>query len=798
MAVEKIENYNIHQNPATNENQFDIENYLNENWNKTKEVVNNNADELIDIQGKISDLETDNTSNKQDISEIKQEQQTQNANIEKLKQEDIDIKKELERTKKEFDDYAIHGQASGEFIHLTDSAKSSCKVDLKGNTKQETRTGKNLFNIETATMYAGTKELTSDKTGFILRKSTNRVNNYYLTKNLPAGTYTIYFKLKLENSTFNQQNVGFSFKNSAQDNVGATVTATSNGTYALKVTTDQEVSFLYCFINNGENANCVATITDFMILEGEHTIDENYERFGASPSLNHPSKIETVGNNINLLHMQEKSYIQLGVNVTQKESCLELNGTTNGAQNILSGGYVDIGNFKKGKYIFKAHISGSFEKQGSDDFALYIRKKNDTSKSYGNISGANIEEGTNSFIFELTEDTDLVIQIWVNASGIVFSNFEMKLKIEEGEIATSHSPYNLGSVKIIVINENLYNEDNYADKLTIDTDETFKETSSTKIIKIPVKPNSTYTLSRSPVEGTTANIVYGISDTEPLANAKCTYNILHSTETNKQIVTTANTKYICIRKQKNNSDYALFENMKVEENEVATSYIEHEENSVTVPIQQEMLEEDYIDKENKKEVHNWLTVTLDGVQNIARYKHKTIENEERSFFQFNITGKGNGFSGGADSIYCDKLKAFEGAANNAINQECIWNEEGQYFYISINKSRLETDDTEGMNKFLQENPMQVYCTRAETLELDLTQEQIEALEKLDEMQTYKNITNITTDSIAILDVDYKKDLETWQKQQDDRITALEELLSTTQTSAMLIENLENDLLKEVE
>ncbi len=718
-----------------------------------------------------------------------------------VKQNISEIEEELEKTKKEFDDYAIHGQASGEFIHLTDSAKSSCKIDIKGNTKQETRTGKNLFNIETATMYAGTKELTSDKTGFILRKSTNRVNNYYLTKNLPAGTYTIYFKLKLENSTFNQQNVGFSFKNSAQDNVGATVTATSNGTYALKVTTDQEVSFLYCFINNGENANCVATITDFMILEGEHTIDENYERFGASPSLNHPSKIETVGNNINLLHMQEKSYIQLGVNVTQKESCLELNGTTNGAQNILSGGYVDIGNFKKGKYIFKAHISGSFEKQGSDDFALYIRKKNDTSKSYGNISGANIEEGTNSFIFELTEDTDLVIQIWVNASGIVFSNFEMKLKIEEGEIATSHSPYNLGSVKIIAINENLYNEDNYADKLTIDTDETFKETSSTKIIKIPVKPNSTYTLSRSPVEGTTANIVYGISDTEPLANAKCTYNILHSTETNKQIVTTANTKYICIRKQKNNSDYALFENMKVEENEVATSYIEHEENSVTVPIQQEMLLEDEFDRINKKEVHNWSKYEITGNEDWR--KHATTSNNAFYFEAKNIfTNAETPANNKEEATIINthyKNYAVDTIAQNNIEGTGLAMNTAYYVGTGLDGiSTLEEFKAKMQELYNAGTPVTLYYKKTEATKLDLIQEQIEALEKLDEMQTYKNITNITTDSIAILDVDYKKDLETWQKQQDDRITALEELLSTTQTSAMLIENLENDLLKEVE
>lgn len=166
----------------------------------------------------------------------------------------------------------------------------------------------------------------------------------------------------------------------------------------------------------------------------------NQEQDG-EPSPENEVEVKCLGSNKNLLHMQEKSYTQLGVNVTQKESCLKLDGTTNGSQNILSGGYVDIGNFKKGKYSFKAHMSGDFERQSGGDFAFYIRKKSDTSESYGVITGSTIETGRNSFIFELTEDTDLVIQIWSNASGIIFNNFEMKLKVEEGETATGYSPY---------------------------------------------------------------------------------------------------------------------------------------------------------------------------------------------------------------------------------------------------------------------------------------------------------------------------------------------------------------------
>lgn len=654
MAVEKIGNYNIHQNPATNENQFDVENYLNENWNKTKEVVNNNANELISVQGRVSALETDNTTNKQDISEIKEEQIEQNTNIESLQTK-------LEKVEKEFNDYAIHGQASGEFMHLTDSAKSSCKVDLKGNTKQETRTGKNLFNIETATMYAGTKELTSDKTGFILRKSTNRVNNYALTKALQAGTYTIYFKLKIENSTFNQQNVGFSFKNLAQDNVGATVTATSNETYALKVTTDQEVSFLYCFINNGENANCVATITDFMILEGEHTNDESYEKYGASPSLDYPSEIETLKDSVKVTACSANELDLTKLTITEKPN-------------------IEIDNISANEVMFHAI--------------------NNTATSYYLRFKTTLKEGTYYLrkLYEMLEGTAVSGN---NGSGVMF---------------ISKSDWSKEFVRLYANSE-----------------------------------RGSFTLTE---------------DTEV---------------------------FITLMLAKSENGKIRFYNLILSKDDV--DFVKHEQNSVTVPIQQEMLTNDYLDKTNKKEVHNFRKIILDETQNYTLLT--TTENYLRFMLDLNKTSDlKNGFK-----VYCENLKVVKQTTSNSVNEEKIIERDislDKQLQIVILKSRLAEPTVEGLKQYLATNNIVAYCELEEPTKLDLTQEQIEVLEKLDEMQTYKNITNITTDSIAILNVDYKKDLETWQKQQDDRITALEELLNTTQTSAMLIENLENDLLKEVE
>lgn len=609
----------------------------------------------------IEEASYDDTETRKDISEIQQEQQTQNANIEKLEQEDIDIKEELERTKKEFNDYAIHGQASGEFIHLTDSAKASCKINIKGNVKQETRTGKNLFDIENANMYAGTKELTSDKTGFILRKSTNRINNYALTKALQAGTYTIYFKLKIENSTFNQQNVGFSFKNSAQDNVGATVTATVNGTYALKVTTDQEVSFLYCFINNGENANCVATITDFMILEGEHTIDESYEKYGASPSLDYPSEIETLKDSVKVTACSANELDLTKLTITEKPN-------------------IEIDNISANEVMFHAI--------------------NNTATSYYLRFKTTLKEGTYYLrkLYEMLEGTAVSGN---NGSGVMF---------------ISKSDWSKELVRLYANSE-----------------------------------RGSFTLTE---------------DTEV---------------------------FITLMLAKSENGKIKFYNLMISKDDV--DFVKHEQNSVTVPIQQEMLTNDYLDKTNKKEIHNFRKIILDGTQNYTLLT--TTENYLRFMLDLNKTSDlKNGFK-----VYCENLKVVKQTTSNSVNEEKIIERDislDKQLQIVILKSRLAEPTVEGLKQYLATNNIVAYCELEEPTKLDLTQEQIEVLEKLDEMQTYKNITNITTDSIAILDVDYKKDLETWQKQQDDRITALEELLNTTQTSAMLIENLENDLLKEVE
>ena len=737
MTVEKIENYNIHQNPATNENEFDVENYLNENWNKTKEAVNNNADELISVQEELSTLE-------QGMSDIEEEQIEQNTNIESLQTK-------LEKVEKEFNDYAIHGQETGESIHLTDSAKSTCKVDLKGNVKQETRTGKNLFNIETATLYSGTKELTSDKTGFILRKGTNRINNYALTKALQAGTYTIYFKLKIENSTFNQQNVGFSFKNSAQDNVGATVTATSNETYALKVTTDQEVSFLYCFINNGENANCVATITDFMILEGEHTIDENYERFGASPSLDYPASIQTVGSNINLIESLEFGDLSTSDGKTESRS-----------SNFAITDYIEVE--KLADYTASKNMSSQIVVYKYDQSKNYLGFENNSSISY------TFETDTNIKYVRLRFAT---------------TTLDIEAKLEKGKVATSYSSFGQGSVKATSCNKNFLDLEKEViqtkNGITASTNNenelTLNGTSTTGLFislcenELSINTNGnnfkskklkkgSYTLSIEKSGETTDNninlLIRKAEDLSSTGNISVISNIGSKASALSKFTLEQDQEvkiWLWLNTGNTLSNFKV--KIQLEEGDTATEIIGNEQNSITVSIQQEMFSR--FDRQNNKELHDYKKIILNGTQNFTLLT--TTENYLRFQLDSNLTSDlKNGFK-----IHCENLKVVKQTTSSSVNEEKIVERDisnDKLLQIVILKSRLAEATAEGLKQYLATNNIIAYCELEEPIKLDLTQEQIEALEKLDEMQTYKNITNITTDSIAILDVDYKKDLET--------------------------------------
>ena len=94
-------------------------------------------------------------------------------------------------------------------------------------------------------------------------------------------------------------------------------------------------------------------------------------------------------------------------------------------------------------------------------------------------------------------------------------------------------------------------------------------------------------------------------------------------------------------------------------------------------------------------------------------------------------------------------------------------------------------------------PIIIYYELATPVNLELTEEQKSIRDT--KLYTYKNITNIDVDNeLASIDVEYKKDPTTEHDDLQNQIDEIKQLLSTTQTSALLLDNLQKDVESEVE
>lgn len=291
MAVQKIDNLNIHENPATNENEFDVENYLNANWNEIKEVVNNNADELSTAQENISDiqeeqetqntkietLETDNTTNKKDISDLKEENETQETSIEELQENLSDAQQEIEALKTIQNALpTIDGE--GESLTLKGTAENTTfkKFKICGNSEQETRKGYNLLDINDI------ENWTQWKTeSFKYKKYQLKANTSYTVsqlKNRPStGTVSETSYLYITSGEEVTETLSYSI-NGALVGQPRTVVSDENG-YIIVYAWTTDTTFT----------------DDLGLMLAEGTEEKEYEAYGAMPSPGFSSKVEAVG-----------------------------------------------------------------------------------------------------------------------------------------------------------------------------------------------------------------------------------------------------------------------------------------------------------------------------------------------------------------------------------------------------------------------------------------------------------------------------------------------------------------------
>lgn len=312
-------------------------------------------------------------------------------------------------------------------------------------------------------------------------------------------------------------------------------------------------------------------------------------------------------------------------------------------------------------------------------------------------------------------------------------------------------------------------------------------------LKIPVEPGHEYILSTD----------------STLANNLCFFdknmNFLGGYADNRNFVAPENCRYVTYAIQ---NDYTW---IQFEENSEKTPYVEHKGQAYIMPVQQEMLDGDYI---NDVEYHGWKKLILDGENYGAKYVFpngyfKLIDlnnaaeiKDAKKTKDWAVTEK--------DAVFCTHLNSSNLYAISVLNSKGISNVYDGGLVLKLDDATKETNTwtRETINAYLKQqyeagNPIVIYYKLAKPIDLELTEEQKAIREQ--KLHTYKNVTNISlSNELASIDVTYKKDLETEHNKLQEKnnnlqsqIDEIKQLLSTTETSAMLINNLQKDVEMEV-
>lgn len=826
MAVKKIEELNIHRDVNSTE-QFDVQGYLNENWDKMQDVVDNNAKELMQVQKDISTLKEDNKTNKSRIDVLEKSNETRDGKISKNTEdieaiqgsiktatetinkkdneqdEDIkankesikEIQAENERLREDIKSIAIQGEANGESIHIEDSSSARCEVEICGNQQQDAREGYNQFKItSTSTQGAGITITKVDGSSVSYQGTTTGMFTHMLVEYDGKGleiTKQMYLK-------------AFGNLTNAILSVKLIKNGKTESSY-LRVSPDLILSagdVLQQIYVQQQNTGILISGTLQVLLTDYENKDKPYEQYGASPSFAYPSSVKAVGDIKNILDMSNaKGGTSGGITcaVNEDGSYSYVGTASSKTINIWL-----LGSYSNKTSIFRLEPGTYY----IDGVMLY-----DANNPLAN-------PGTTK-IFSFINAHDIT---GVRAPDAVPGNTYDETKypiIAEIDHKIPWVPYNYGSVQVNIQNKNYLGD----------------------IVKGSVTENgiiATYDGEKFLCKGTTTSGFFGVSKRTNIYLPIGTYTFSQNAISFGRFVlrlyyrdNTFSTHYISTATWRVsfttskeavsfgifcdslssgiNIDYTVYVQLK--SGKTNTDWIKPEIQQRISPVQQTMFEGDTFVKQDAKwcEKHNWKTMSFDG-QNMASQAGGTFAdfkengNVVRVFKVSDLL-----ISSVRDDILCDKLP---------VRKDSMWNGKDYGIqtyqnqnnivislpYADVEKNygeELTVDNyTKAYYKYLQDNELTIYYKLAEPVLLECTEAQSKVLDEIySKAHTYKNITNISAESAEInpiVNVKYLKDTETEHNKLQAQINEIKQLLSTTETSALLVNNLEKDLRMEVE
>lgn len=770
--------------------------YYNDNENSVADVLAdmkkmaNSIDKAIensrydDTQTKkdISNIQKEQTTQNTDISNIKKEQETQNTNIEEnnskiveLQTEKAKLETELKEMQEDFYQNSIRGQASGEYIHVEDSSNCRAKIGISGNSEKETSTqGKNYF---TGNKIPGGSNFgvnySFDNSILKLNGTMTNNGNIILDKptkvKLPAGTYT--YTIKVKSGTFKRPSGDFAVYIMSASNTFITGDYANSGITGGELTqkkgtvshifnlTEEKEIYLRCYTSN---ANIVFNNLELEIQIESGSVYTGFKQFVPNmPSSDYLSEIKAVGSNVNMFN--KDNYIKSKLYINKNEN--KFSEASMGKSFIF-----DISKYNK----------LTISKVSTERFGVFASVDYPQKDGVGTYL-QDVATKTTSFTYDFTEFNYLVVMYYLTSDTITEQQILDSIKIVEGTDIGEYSKYGQGSVKVTKCNKNLINKNLLTNYQILEDTGKLLSNNTRLITPFIYLKKGTYSLSCN-----LSRFAYAIYNLDKSFNCFVTWKAFPN-----QIVLNSDC-YIKIEFIINptGSEQVSIKDITYLQLEKGntTDYEEHEEQSYIMPIQQPMrsigdIRDTFIKKENKwYERHYVQRLILNGTEGWNYDK-----NNNRFYFA-KAGNKGSGYIMSSHYLRGDTTKQ-----NNTCE---IWSSA-----ILFRDERFtEREDFKNMIKAKYDEGIPVYVDYVSITPTDIecTEEQSQILDELNNARTYKNVTNITTDSKAILDLDYAKDPETQNQKMQNEIDEIKQLLSTTQTSALLLDNLQKEVESEVE
>lgn len=468
-------------------------------------------------------------------------------------------------------------------------------------------------------------------------------------------------------------------------------------------------------------------------VDGLGSISLDYNGYDGSPSPAYPSKIRTVGSNIDLF--DKDNYTELSLQATPATK------TLNTSHN------------ERGTY-FKCKPNTIYSFQKSTNGTVYLRGNVCETQviptdgcSYDNYASFSL---INKISYKTSATAKYIyFNFYCIASDISKQELLNSIKIEEEPENTALSAYNKANVETKIENANYYNPANgfnygagAANTTTVNADGTITTTSNYsnsrgKGTPVCLKKNTNYYLSLELVSLTVsagdekhiAAEVIGYNKFGGGANIVSQIFNIRQTEIGTRWVGQFNSGdcdrwalHISGWFGSSNKGTATYKNVMISEQNI--DYVPNETQTVTMPIQQELLTGDYI---KDTEHHEWGKLVVTGQENWNQYNRSLTDGYFGAFLAKDDV-KNTGI------VICNKLPRESGAVYNTTGYGVANFMEG-YLYICLRREDFGASDTTSLADcttllkaylakcYADGDPFIIYYKVKKPVDLELTQEQ---------------------------------------------------------------------------